>query len=35
MILRNDVPSTNYTIVCKVKVNPKKKLIARKILRSR
>ena len=35
MILRNDVPDTNYVVVYKVKVNPKKKLIARKILRSR
>ncbi len=33
MSMRNNVNLTNYTIVYKVKVNPKKKLIAKKILK--
>jgi len=35
MTMRNDVPLTKYTVVYKVKVNPKKKLIAKKVLKHR
>ena len=35
MSMRNDVPTTKYTVVYKVKVNPKKKVIVKKILKRR
>lgn len=35
MTLKNRVPSTNYTVVYKVKVNPKKKLVVRKVIKHR
>ncbi len=35
MSMRNDVPTTKYTVVYKVKVNPKKKVVVKKILKRR
>ncbi len=35
MSMRNDVPMTKYIVVYKVKVSPKKKVIAKKILKRR
>lgn len=35
MTMRNKVPDTNYTVSYKVKTNPHKKLIARKVQRKR
>ena len=35
MVMRNAVPLTKYTVVYKVKTNPKKKLIAKKVLKHR
>lgn len=35
MSMKNKVPDTNYAIVYKVRINPNKKLIAKKILKHR
>jgi hypothetical protein len=35
MTMRNEVPNTKYVVSYKVKTNPHKKLIAKKVLRRR